>query len=184
MRRIVNSTFVSLDGVLNHMEKWHFDYVDDESNQIAAEQLDASDALLMGRQTYEVYASAWPGRDDEYSNKMNSIRKYVASTTMEKADWANTTVISGDLVQEVTTLKQQPGDDILMHGYGPVARTLLNNGLLDELHLWVHPVLAGVGATDDMLFGKGQHAVLELREAKRLSSGIVVLSYHTHKAGG
>lgn len=183
MRRIVNSTFVSLDGIVNHMESWHFDYVDDETNQIAAEQLDASEALLMGRKTYEVYASAWPGRDDEYSNKMNSIRKYVASTTMDKADWANTSVISGDLVQEVTALKQQPGRDILMHGYGPVARTLLTNGLLDELHLWVHPVLAGVGATDDMLFDKGQHAVLDLRDAKRLSTGVVILSYDAQSRG-
>lgn len=183
MRRIVNSTFVSLDGIINHMETWHFNYVDEESNQIAAEQLDASDALLMGRKTYEVYASAWPGRDDEYSRKMNSIRKYVASTTMDRAGWNNTTVISGDLVQEVTTLKQQPGGDILMHGYGPVARTLLKHGLLDELHLWVHPVLAGVGATEDMLFDKGQHAVLDLRDAKRLGSGVVILSYQAQSSG-
>jgi dihydrofolate reductase len=175
--RLVNSTFVSLDGVINHMDAWHFPYVDDESGQIALEQLLASDALLMGRKTYDVYANSWPNRSGEYAQKINSISKYVASTTLEKADWNNTTVLQDDLVEEVTRLKQQPGGDILMHGFGPVARTLLQHGLLDLLHLWVHPALAGVGTTDDMLFSEGTNARFRLLGTRTLHSGVVMLSY-------
>jgi dihydrofolate reductase len=145
--------------------------------RLADEQLDASDALLMGRKTYEVYATSWPGRDGDYADKINSVKKYVASTTLDKADWANTTVISDSLVEEVAALKQQPGANILMHGFGPVARTLLENGLLDELCLWIHPVLAGVGTTADMLFSEGMHARLDLLETRRFGSGILVASY-------
>jgi dihydrofolate reductase len=179
MGRIVNSTFVSLDGVINHMEAWHFAYIDDESIQIATEQLFASDALLMGRHAYEVYADAWPGREGEYADRINSLRKYVASTTLKEATWANTTVIRSGLVEEVARLKQQEGGDILMHGFGPVARTLLAHDLLDELHLWVHPAFAGVGTTDDMLFSEGNNAKFELLGTRTLKSGIVLLSYRT-----
>jgi dihydrofolate reductase len=183
MPRIINSTFISLDGVVNHMEAWHFDFVDDEATQIATDQLLASDGLLMGRKTYDVYAVSWPGRDGAYAEKINSMQKYVASTTLQAADWTNTEVISGDLVKEVTRLKEQPGGDILMHGFGPVARTLLSHGLLDELHLWVHPVFAGVGEVSDMLFSEGNNARLSLLGARTLSSGVVLLSYDAAQAG-
>lgn len=176
MARIINSTFVSLDGVINHMEAWHFSYVDDESGEVALEHMRPCEAILMGRGTYEVYAAAWPERDGELADKLNSMRKYVASTTLDKADWNNTTIISSDLVGEVTKLKEQPGD-ILMHGFGPVAHTLLNEGMLDELHLWIHPAFAGVGTTDDMLFTEGTNRHLTLTATRPLSSGIVILTY-------
>ena len=179
MRRIVNSTFVSLDGVINHMDRWHFDYVDDEQEALALAQLRASDALLMGRHTYDVYASAWPGRDGEYADQINAIAKYVASTTMRTAEWNNTTIIGDDLVAEVTKLKDEDGTNILMHGYGPVAKTLTRNGLLDELCLWVHPVLAGVGTTHDMIWAQDVHARLSLQDVKTLASGVVTLTYVT-----
>jgi dihydrofolate reductase len=178
MGKIINSTFVSIDGVINHMEVWHFDYIDDESEQIAMEQMQASEALLMGRQTYEVYASAWPDRDGAMPDLINSMPKYVASTTLDKAAWNNTTVIKGDLVTEVAKLKQQ-GGDILMHGFGPVAHTLMTNGLLDVLHLWVHPHFAGVGGPGDMLLRAGSDTRLELLDTRVLKSGIVMLSYST-----
>lgn len=177
MRRIINSTFVSLDGVINHMEAWHFAFIDAEAEQIATEQLLASDALLMGRHTYEVYASSWPDRVGEYADKINSMQKYVASTTLANADWANTSVVRGDLVEQVAELKQESGRDILMHGFGPVARTLLAHRLLDELHLWVHPTFAGVGTTSDMLFSEGNNARLSLLGTRTLDSGVVILSY-------
>ena len=177
MRRTVNSTFISIDGVINHMEAWHFDYVDEESDQIALETLATSDALLMGRKTYEIYASAWPGRGGEIADKLNAMKKYVVSSTLDKADWANSTVINGDLVEEITKLKNEPGDDIVMHGYGPVAATMVEHGLLDELHLWVHPAFAGVGTVSDMLFHEGINARLDLIKATPLRSGIVHLSY-------
>lgn len=177
MRRVVNSTFISLDGLIEHLDRWHFDFVDDDLTAFVTDQLRASDALLMGRRTYEIYASAWPEQDGEYADMINSVRKYVASATLGQADWANTSVINGDLVEEVTVLKEQPGKDILMHGFGPVAATLLESGLLDELHLMVHPVLAGVGTTSNMLFSEGVHATLKLLGTKTLGSGLVILSY-------
>jgi dihydrofolate reductase len=177
MRKIVNSTFVSLDGVINHMDRWHFDFIDDELEALALDQMRDSDALLLGRHTYEVYASTWPGRDGELADRINAIAKYLASTTMQTAEWMNTTIISVDLVEAVTKLKAQDGKNILMHGYGPVAKTLMRNDLLDELFLWIHPVLAGVGTTDDMIWGEDVHARLALEDVKTLASGIVALTY-------
>ncbi len=178
MRKIVNSTFVSLDGVIEKMEAWHFDYVDEDTNRIVTEQLEAADILLMGRHTYDSYFAVWPDRHDPYSDLINAKRKYVASTTMDKAEWNNTTVISADLVEEVRRLKEEGGGDILMHGFGPVARALLDAGLLDELFLWVHPQFAGVGTTDDMLFSEGNNAKLTPNGTPQvLRSGVVTLSY-------
>jgi len=177
MRRLISSTFVSLDGVINHMEKWHFDFVDDESNALALEQLHEADALVMGRRTYEAYASVWPGRDGPYPERINAMPKYVASTTLVDPAWENTTVLAGDLVDAVAALKREPGQAVLMHGYGPVAKALARAGLLDELHLWVHPMLAGVGTLDDTLLSDGLTARLSLLGARPLGSGVVVLSY-------
>ena len=177
MGKIVNSTFVSLDGVINHMERWHFDYVDAETDALALQQLRDSDALLMGRHTYDVYAGVWPGRDGDYADRINAMTKYVASTTLRSADWESTTILEGDLVEAVTKLKEDPGQDILMHGYGPVAKSLVRHGLLDELVLWVHPVLAGIGAADDLVLSQDLTAKLRLLEARPLTSGVVVLSY-------
>jgi dihydrofolate reductase len=177
MRKVINSTFVSLDGVINHMDRWHFDYMDAESDAFALEQLQASDAMLMGRRTYDAYAGAWPGRDGEYADRITAMSKYVASTTLETAGWANTTILDGDLVDAVTELKQTPGQDILMHGYGPVAKTLLRHGFLDELHLWFHPHLAGAGGPGDLLLSEGLNTRLTLMDVRRLTSGVVILSY-------
>jgi dihydrofolate reductase len=183
MGKIINSTFVSIDGVINHMEAWHFAYTDDEAAQIAAEQLLATDALLMGRKTYEGYAAIWPGREGAYPDKINSMRKYVVSGTLDRADWENTTVIKGDLVTEVARLKQQEGD-IMMHGFGPVAQALIRSGLLDVLHLWVHPHFAGVGSLGDTLLSAGNNARLELISPRVLDSGVVILSYQVPDGQG
>jgi dihydrofolate reductase len=177
MRRIVNSTFVSLDGVINQMDQWHFDFIDDELEAFALAQYRASDALLLGRNTYDAYAGAWPGRDGDLADHINAMKKYVASTTMHTAEWANTTIIRDDLLETVTALKNADGKNILMNGYGPVAKTLMRNGLLDELCLWIHPVLAGVGTTDDMIWGDDVHTRLVLQDVQRLRSGVVVLTY-------
>jgi dihydrofolate reductase len=179
MRRIVNSTFVSLDGVINHMDRWHSDFVDAELQALALDQLRKADAMLMGRNTYEGYAAVWPKTDGEYAQGINSITKYVASTTVTAPLWANTKVLSGDLVDEVRQLKDAPGKDILMHGYGPVAKLLMQHGLLDQLFLWVHPVLAGVGTANDLLLGEGVNVRLTLSDVQRLASGVVTLSYYT-----
>jgi dihydrofolate reductase len=180
MGKIVNSTFVSLDGVINHMDRWHFDFVDAESDAFALEQLQDSEALLMGRHTYDAYASIWPGRDGEYADRINALTKYVASTTLTAPKWAETTVVSGDLVDTVGKLKEASERAILMHGYGPVAKTLLGAGLLDELVLWVHPMLAGVGSSGDLLLSDGLNARLTLLDTRTLSSGVVILSYRAN----
>jgi dihydrofolate reductase len=184
MRRIVNSTYVSLDGVIEHLEKWHFDYVDDDVHGLVWDQLSVSDALLMGRKSYEEHAGAWPEMTGKTADKINAMEKYVASTTMSRAEWNNTTVIEGDLVEQVTELKGKPGKDILMWGFGPVAATLLEHGLLDELCLWVHPVLAGVGEPGDLLLRPGTSSRMELVDNRIFGSGIVVLSYRPADASG
>ncbi len=177
MRKIVNSTFISLDGVMEHMEVWHFDYLSDATDALVTEQIRRCDAALMGRQTYEAYAAVWPNQTGEFAERLNAMRKYVVSTTLDRAEWTNSTILKGDLVEAVAELKQQPGADILMNGIGPVARTLLTHGLLDELHLWVHPVLAATGSPDDLLFRTGAPTHLQLIDTTTLDKGVVVLSY-------
>ena len=177
MGKIVNSTFVSLDGVINHMDRWHFDFVDEESDAIALQQLRDSDAMLMGRHTYDIYAGAWPDRDGDYADRINAMPKYVVSNTLSTVGWANTTVLNGDLIEAVTRLKQDLDLDLLMHGYGPVAKTLMRHGLVDQLFLWVHPMLAGVGASNDLLLSEGLNQRLTLMDIHRLASGVVLLSY-------
>ena len=177
MRRIVNSTFVSLDGVINHMDRWHADFVDEELQALALEQLRGADAMLMGRRTYEGYAAVWPNVGSEYADAINAITKYLVSASVTNPEWANTKVLKGELIEEVSKLKETPGKDILMHGYGPVAKTLVRHGLLDRLFLWVHPVLAGVGTADDLLLAEGVNVRLTLSDVQRLASGVVTLSY-------
>jgi dihydrofolate reductase len=146
------------------------------ADAFALQQLPDSDALLMGRRTYDVYADVWPGRGGDYADRMNTVTKYVASTTLQAPDWANTTVLNGDLAEAVTKLKQATERTILIHGHGPVAKTLVRHGLLHELVLWVHPMLAGVGTPSDMLISDGLNARLTLADVKTLSSGVVILS--------
>ena len=176
MGTISSSTFVSLDGVINHMDRWHFDYVDEESDVLALEQLKAATAMLMGRSTYEVYAAVWPGRDGEYADTINAIPKYVASTTLTEPTWHGTTLLTGDLVDAVRALRDGDDASILMHGYGPVAKALLEADLLDELHLWVHPHLAGVGEMGDLLLHPGLNKKLQLAGVRTFESGVVVLT--------
>ncbi len=180
--RVVNSTFISLDGVINRMEAWHFDYISDELSEIALDQIKTADAMVMGRETYDSYAGAWPGRDGEYPDLINALPKYVASTTLKDPEWNNTTVIEGDVVDFVRNLRTAPGGDILMHGFGSVAAELMKNGLVDVLHLWVHPKLAGVGEPNDLLLKPGVNSALTLTGNRALANGIVVLSYEAVQA--
>lgn len=183
-RRIVNSTFVTLDGVVNHMQQWHFDVVDPDMDTLALEQIEACDALLMGRRTYDAYAGVWPGREGDYPDRINAVRKYVVSRTLTSPEWNNTEVLDGDLVERVTDLRSGPGGPILMHGLGPVAKALLAAGLLDELHLWYHPAFVGVGDADDLLHTDGLTVALRHSGVRALKSGVVVLSYEAIPSAG
>ena len=177
MGKIINSTFVSLDGVMNHMQAWHFDFTDEEHDRANEELVLAADAHLMGRATYEVYAAVWPGRDGRIAERLNEMQKYVVSTTLDKADWENTTIIT-DLVGTAEKLRSEPGD-VLINGFGPVSHTLLRHGLLDVLHLWVNPRFAGVGTIEDTLVREGTNARMKLVGTRSLASGVVVLTYET-----
>jgi dihydrofolate reductase len=184
MRRIVVSTYVTLDGVVEAPHTWPFRANRDqvEANFVRDLLLD-SDALIMGRETYEVFAPAWSSRtaaDDEpgsegFIDRINSLPKYVASTTLkEPLEW-NAELISGDVAGEVAKLKAQPGKTILMYGCGPVANLLMQHDLVDELHLWVYPIVMDTGArffTDARTFPP-----LKLIDTTVFASGIVVLNY-------
>lgn len=174
MRKLVESTFVTLDGVISDPQNWGPPYWDDEHNAYSGKLLFAADALLLGRKTYEGFAQAWPSRSgDEYTDRINSMPKHVASTTLKEAQW-NSTIIEGDVAEGVAEIKQQPGEDILKFGTGVLDHTLIEHGLVDEFHLWLFPVVAGGG--DRLLDGLGiTH--LKLEETTRFGSGIVVLTY-------
>jgi dihydrofolate reductase len=131
MRKLVESTFVTLDGVISDPGVWGAPYWDDEHNAYARKLLFAADALLLGRETYEGFAQAWPSRSgDEYTDRINAMPKHVASTTLKQGEW-NSTVIEGDVADAVAELKAQPGEDILKFGTGVLDHTLIEHGLVD-----------------------------------------------------
>lgn len=174
MRKLVESTFVSLDGSISDPQKWSPPYWDDEHSGYASNLLFSSDALLLGRKTYEGFAKSWPGRSgDPFTDRMNSMPKYVASRTLREATW-NASVIGGDLVEEVTKLKEQPGQNLLKFGTGELSCALLKANLADEYHFWIFPVIAGAG---DRLFGGLGLTHLKLVDTTRFNSGIVVMKY-------
>jgi dihydrofolate reductase len=177
MRKIINSTYITLDGVIENPQDWPSPGVDDDAGAIQTELLLSCDALLMGRRTYEGFAPVWPTRSgDPYSDHINGMAKYAVSSTLRAPEWNNTTVIAADPVAEITRLKERPGKDIVQYGFGRLSRTMLEHGLLDELRLWVYPFFVGRG---DLLFREGPPAGFELVDTRPLRSGIVVLSYRT-----
>src|SRR5215510_14542316 len=131
MRKIIESTLVSLDGVFGDPHIWATEYFDEEAERYALELLSTADAMLMGRQTYEFFAAAFPHQTGEYGARVNGIRKYVFSSTLKEADWSNSSIVKGDVVTEVAKLKSQAGKDLVIYGHGLLARTLLTHHMLD-----------------------------------------------------
>jgi len=175
MRKLVESTFVTLDGVMSSPEKWGPPYWDDQHNQYAHNLLFSSDALLLGRKTYEGFAEAWPARSgDDYSDRINSLPKHVVSTTLQETRW-NATLIKGDVAGEVAKLKEQTGRSILKFGTGELDHTLMQQNLVDEFHFWLFPVVAGSG---QRLFEGIDTTHLKLVDKTAFNSGIVVLKYN------
>jgi dihydrofolate reductase len=174
MRKLVESTFVTLDGVISAPQEWSPSYWDDEHASYARKLLFAADALLLGRVTYEGFVQAWPSRTgDAYSDRINSLPKYVASNTLEEATW-NATILEGDVAEEVAKLKEEPGENILKFGTGELDRALIGDNLVDEFHFWVFPVLAGGG---QRLIEGIELTHLNLVDTTMFASGIVVLTY-------
>ncbi|MFE3452675.1 dihydrofolate reductase family protein [Nonomuraea sp. NPDC059194] len=176
MRKLIESTFMSIDGVISSAEKWSAPYWDEEYSAYARELLFASDALLLGRETYEGFARSWPRLESvegDYAVRMNTLPKYVASRTLTEATW-NATIIKGDVPDEVAKLKQQPGQNILKFGTGELDTTLLEHRLVDEYHLWICPVVAGSGGR---LLDGIDTTHLKLVKTTTFASGVVVLTY-------
>ncbi len=180
MRKLIESTHVSLGGEIGSPQ-WAFPYLNAEHNEYARRLLFAADALLLGRLTYEGLSAAYPamstgdsGVPNDFIERMNSIPKFVASTTLQETTW-NATVIDGDVASFVADLKQLPGGDIVKYGNGPLDVTLMRHGLIDEFHLLITPVA----------IGRGQHMFedidtapsLNLADVTRFSNGVVILIY-------
>jgi dihydrofolate reductase len=187
MRRVIQSTLISLDGVVDDVGSWGRKYFDPAWWRSSLLTLEVCDALLVGRNTYEMLAERTqallaPGRGGElspsdaeaYAGQINSVRKYVFSSTLKKADWKNSVLVRGDVAAEVAKLRREDGKDMMIYGHGPLGQTLLEHNLLDEIHFAIHPVLVGRGkvALRDNL-----RAELRFIESKTLANGVVVVRY-------
>ena len=176
MRKLIVSMFMSLDGVMESPHEWSFPFWSDEVGAFKQDELFAADTLLLGRVTYEGFAAAWPSRTDEdgYAERINGLPKFVASTTLTETAW-NASVLPSDVAAEVSALKRQPGQEILVFGSADLVHTLMPHDLVDEYRLMVFPVVVGGGKR---LFRDGaDRKVLRLTESKTFRSGVVVLSY-------
>ena len=184
MGRIIVTEYISIDGVIEapggdedyeHVN-WVFEFERGEDGQkFKDDEALASEALLLGRVTYEGFAPAWPTMEGEVADKFNAMPKYVISKTLVDPEWNNTTVLSGDVVEEVTALKQRIDGDIVVHGSAQLARALLAADLVDELRLMVHPLVLGTGQR--LFNGDGKKRVMPLREARTVGDGITILTY-------
>jgi dihydrofolate reductase len=179
MRKIVAGEFVSVDGVMESPHEWHFPYWSDEMGAVVGEQMSNADAMLLGRVTFQEFASFWPDKtEDEVpeAGHMNDTQKYVVSTTLDDVSaWQNSTLITGDVAGEIEKLKQQPGGDIGVTGSATLVQWLLREGLLDELHLLVHPITLGSGKR--ILDEKAGKVPLKLLECRNLPNGVLYLIY-------
>jgi len=174
MRQLIVSSLVSLDGIHGDPQSWVGGYFDDQAAEESLVLLLDSDAMLMGRTTYEYFAPAFSPPSGPYLERINEMRKYVFSSTLAAADWTNTTVIPGDPVAAVRELKQQGDKHLVIYGYGKLAQTLLERGLVDRLTFVVIPVIVGSGTT---LSRPGMRRNLRLVSVTERRNGVVTLSY-------
>lgn len=173
MRKLVESTFMTLDGVISNPQEWSPPFWDDEHSAYAEKLLAPADAMLLGRATYENFAASWPGRPGEFADKINSMPKHVASRTLSETTW-NASLIEGDAAAGIAALKEQDGGDLIKYGTGELDKTLVEHQLVDEFHFWLFPVVAGKGSR---LFDGLDLTTLKLVDTSRFQSGIVVLVY-------
>ena len=187
MRKLIVTEFVTLDGVMEapggeqtHPHTgWVFDFIGPEQERFKLQEVLEADAHLIGRVTYESFAGAWPQRAGEFADKMNSMPKYVATTTIDELEWSNSTPIKGDVAEEVTKLKQQDGGPLLVAGSRTLVHTLMEHDLIDEYRLMVFPVVLGSGKR---LFPESSdNRTLELVDTKTFDTGVQV---HTYRPAG
>ncbi len=184
MGRIVVTEFMSLDGVIEapgggesfKHGGWSFEISrGDEGDKFKLDETLSAEALLLGRVTYEGFAAAWPSRDGEFADKFNSMPKYVVSSTLQDPEWNNSTVLNGDVAEEVARLKQEQDGDIVVHGSPQLVQTLVEHDLVDELRLMVFPVVLGSGKR---LFGEtSDKKSLRLVDSKIVGDGVAILVY-------
>ncbi len=182
MRKVIVTEFMSLDGVIEDpggAEKfehggWSMGYRSDEIGKFKWDELFSSDAHLMGRVTYEGFSTAWPSRKDEFADRMNDLPHYVVSTTLQKVDWNNSHLIKTTVAEEISKIKKQPGQNILLAGSATLAQSLMQHNLVDEYHLLVYPVVLGSGKR---LFKDGKRTNLKLVEARPLGADVVAMIY-------
>jgi dihydrofolate reductase len=177
MRKIVAGLFISLDGVVEAPENWPMPYFSDEMGEVVGSNMAAADTMLLGRRTYQEFAAFWPNQpsDEQFADQINSIPKLVASTTLDRVDWQNSTLIRGNVAEELAKLKEQPGKDINVTGSVTLVQSLLRDDLLDELGLLVHPIVVGTGKR---LFEPGSGQIpLTLVDSQTFSTGVVSLTY-------
>ncbi|HXL87480.1 MAG TPA: dihydrofolate reductase family protein [Streptosporangiaceae bacterium] len=175
MRQIVAGTLISLDGVIENANEWMGPWFSPELGQAVGSIMGAQDAMLLGRVTYDELAAYWPKQEGEMADTMNGTPKYVVSNTLEAADWQNTTLLRGDVLAEITELKQRDGKNIGMTGSGILTSWLLQQGLVDELHLFVFPVVLGSGKR---FFSAATGKLpLKLAGSETYETGVVHLTY-------
>ena len=175
--RVVATEYLSLDGVFEEPGRWSGPFFNDEAAQFKLRELQASDALLLGRKTYEGFAAAWPSMTDEagFADKMNSMPKYVVSSTLDRVDWPGSRLVTGDVAEEVRKLQQEPGQDLLLSGSGQLFTAMKQANLIDLYRFMVHPIVLGKGKR---LFAEGvDEKVLALTHTETFGSGIIILEY-------
>lgn len=177
MRKVVSGLFISLDGVTEAPNEWQFDSFDQDLGAAMGAMIAETDTILLGRVTYQEWADYWPTSTDEpFAGFINNTPKYVVSTTLDSVDWQNSTLVKGNLAEEIARLKAQPGKTITVTGSPTLVRSLLQQDLLDELILMIHPVVAGKGKR---LFPNGGDLKrLQLVSHKMTGSGVAILTYH------
>jgi dihydrofolate reductase len=174
MGKLVSNFFVSLDGVVESPDQWHFPYFDDQMGEVVGKGMESSAAFLMGRVLYDEWSSYWPRSEDEFAPYFNDMKKYVVSDTLTEATWNNTEIVSGDVATAINEIKKSLDGDLTMSGSATTMRWLLKHGLVDELALLVHPIVVGHG---QRLFEDEETHPLELRHSDTLSSGVLHLVY-------
>lgn len=177
MRNIIVTEFVSLDGVMED-PSWTMPYWNDEIANFKDSEQQNTDALLLGRVTYEGFASAWAGSDADGAEFMNNVRKYVVSNTLNTAEWNNSTVMNNNIIEEITKLKQADGQDILVYGSAMLIQTLIQHNLVDQYRLLIYPVVVGKGKR---LFQADTTTSLKLIETRAFESGVTALVYEAKK---
>jgi dihydrofolate reductase len=175
--RLVATEYVSLDGVFEEPGRWSGPWFDEQAAAFKWEELQATDALLLGRVTYEGFAAAWPTFDDEvgFADKMNTMPKYVVSATLDKAEWTGSEILGPDLLAEIARLKAQPGGDLLLSGSGRLFRGLMAADVIDRYRFMVHPVVLGDGRR--LFADEADRRALNLVSTTSFAAGIVVLEY-------